>query len=81
MAENKQNVNDKKIFEEWKDARHQSSMAKLNGAIMANQVVDRVLQIHGGEQPDGVESVLRASLGYFRYTADTEEQSRHPDGQ
>jgi acyl-CoA dehydrogenase len=30
------------------DARHQSSMAKLNGAIMANEVVDRVLQIHGG---------------------------------
>src|SRR6266566_3192638 len=30
------------------DARHASSVAKLNGAIMANQVVDRVLQIHGG---------------------------------
>ncbi|MBX6384991.1 MAG: acyl-CoA dehydrogenase family protein [Microbispora sp.] len=30
------------------DARHASSIAKLNGAIMANQVVDRVLQIHGG---------------------------------
>jgi alkylation response protein AidB-like acyl-CoA dehydrogenase len=30
------------------DARHVSSVAKLNGAIMANQVVDRVLQIHGG---------------------------------
>ncbi|PWA12280.1 acyl-CoA dehydrogenase [Pueribacillus theae] len=30
------------------DARHQASMAKLNGAIMANKVVDRVLQIHGG---------------------------------
>lgn len=30
------------------DARHQSSMAKLHGAVMANEVVDRVLQIHGG---------------------------------
>ncbi|GAB4074045.1 hypothetical protein GCM10028778_15480 [Barrientosiimonas marina] len=30
------------------DARHQSSMAKLKGAVMANEVVDRVLQIHGG---------------------------------
>ncbi|GAA0388747.1 acyl-CoA dehydrogenase family protein [Microbispora corallina] len=30
------------------DARHASSIAKLNGAVMANQVVDRVLQIHGG---------------------------------
>ena len=30
------------------DARHAASIAKLNGAAMANQVVDRVLQIHGG---------------------------------
>ncbi|MFI7600475.1 acyl-CoA dehydrogenase family protein [Actinoplanes sp. NPDC049681] len=30
------------------DARHASSIAKLQGATMANQVVDRVLQIHGG---------------------------------
>ncbi|MEU6751850.1 acyl-CoA dehydrogenase family protein [Spirillospora sp. NPDC046719] len=30
------------------DARHASSIAKLNGATMANRVVDRVLQIHGG---------------------------------
>lgn len=30
------------------DARHAASIAKLNGALMANQVVDRVLQIHGG---------------------------------
>ena len=30
------------------DARHASSIAKLNGAEMANRVVDRVLQIHGG---------------------------------
>jgi acyl-CoA dehydrogenase len=29
-------------------ARHASSSAKLNGAVMANQVVDRVMQIHGG---------------------------------
>ena len=30
------------------DARHASSIAKLQGGLMANQVVDRVLQIHGG---------------------------------
>ena len=30
------------------DPRHQSSMAKLSGAVMANRVVDRVMQIHGG---------------------------------
>ncbi|HEV2457309.1 MAG TPA: acyl-CoA dehydrogenase family protein [Ktedonobacterales bacterium] len=30
------------------DNRHQASMAKLYGANMANRVVDRVLQIHGG---------------------------------
>jgi alkylation response protein AidB-like acyl-CoA dehydrogenase len=30
------------------DPRHSSSMAKLYGAGMVNQVVDRVLQIHGG---------------------------------
>ena len=30
------------------DARQASSIAKLDGALMANQVVDRVLQIHGG---------------------------------
>ncbi|MDQ0381037.1 acyl-CoA dehydrogenase family protein [Amycolatopsis thermophila] len=34
--------------EQGLDARHASSIAKLNGALMANQVVDRVLQIHGG---------------------------------
>ncbi|GAA1718657.1 acyl-CoA dehydrogenase family protein [Nonomuraea bangladeshensis] len=34
--------------QEGMDARHASSIAKLNGAVMANQVVDRVLQIHGG---------------------------------
>ena len=34
--------------QEGLDARHAASIAKLNGAIMANQVVDRVLQIHGG---------------------------------
>lgn len=34
--------------EQGVDARHASSIAKLNGAVMANQVVDRVLQIHGG---------------------------------
>lgn len=36
------------MVENGMDARHQSSMAKLNGGIMANEVVDRVLQIHGG---------------------------------
>lgn len=30
------------------DNRHMASMAKLYGANMANRVVDRVLQIHGG---------------------------------
>lgn len=30
------------------DNRHEASMAKLYGATMANDVVDRVLQIHGG---------------------------------
>ncbi len=30
------------------DPRHSSSMAKLYGATMANNVVDRVMQIHGG---------------------------------
>ncbi|MQA95219.1 MAG: acyl-CoA dehydrogenase [Streptosporangiales bacterium] len=34
--------------QQGRDARHASSVAKLNGAVMANQVVDRVLQIHGG---------------------------------
>lgn len=30
------------------DARHATSIAKLHGAVIANNVVDRVLQIHGG---------------------------------
>jgi acyl-CoA dehydrogenase len=30
------------------DPRHASSMAKLHGATMVNNVVDRVMQIHGG---------------------------------
>ena len=34
--------------QEGLDGRHASSIAKLDGAIMANQVVDRVMQIHGG---------------------------------
>lgn len=34
--------------EQGRDPRHESSMAKLSGATMANRVVDRVLQIHGG---------------------------------
>jgi acyl-CoA dehydrogenase len=36
------------LVEQGKDARHYSSIAKLHGSLMANQVVDRVLQIHGG---------------------------------
>ena len=36
-------------LQQGKDNRHASSMAKLSGAVMANQVVDRVLQIHGGD--------------------------------
>ncbi|WP_256838295.1 acyl-CoA dehydrogenase family protein [Ornithinimicrobium faecis] len=34
--------------QEGKDARQASSIAKLSGTTMANKVVDRVLQIHGG---------------------------------
>jgi acyl-CoA dehydrogenase len=34
--------------DQGRDPRHQFSMAKLSGATMANRVVDRVLQIHGG---------------------------------
>jgi alkylation response protein AidB-like acyl-CoA dehydrogenase len=34
--------------DQGRDARHASSIAKLFGAAMANEVVDRVLQIHGG---------------------------------
>jgi len=36
------------LQDEHLDNRHQASMAKLYGANMANQVADRVLQIHGG---------------------------------
>ena len=34
--------------EQGRDSRHSSSVAKLSGTTMANRVVDRVLQIHGG---------------------------------
>lgn len=34
--------------DQGRDPRHHSSMAKLAGATMANRVVDRVMQIHGG---------------------------------
>jgi len=34
--------------DQGRDGRHASSIAKLFGAAMANEVVDRVLQIHGG---------------------------------
>lgn len=36
------------MSEEGLDNRHDASIAKLYGANMANRVVDRVLQIHGG---------------------------------
>lgn len=36
------------LVDQGLDARHFSSIAKLSGATMANAVVDRVLQIHGG---------------------------------
>lgn len=41
------------LFAAWqvengKDARHAAAIAKLTGAITANEVVDRVMQIHGG---------------------------------
>jgi acyl-CoA dehydrogenase len=36
------------LLENGHDNRHQSSMAKLYGTNIANKVVDRVLQIHGG---------------------------------
>jgi acyl-CoA dehydrogenase len=36
------------LAEQGSDTRHYASMAKLFGAGMANRVVDRVLQIHGG---------------------------------
>jgi acyl-CoA dehydrogenase len=36
------------LLEKGHDNRHQSSMAKLYGTNIANKVVDRVLQIHGG---------------------------------
>ena len=35
-------------IDQGEDPRHASSMAKLHGANMVNNVVDRVMQIHGG---------------------------------
>lgn len=35
-------------MDQGRDPRHEASMAKLSGATMANRVVDRVMQIHGG---------------------------------
>jgi alkylation response protein AidB-like acyl-CoA dehydrogenase len=35
-------------LENGQDARHASSIAKLYGGVKANEIVDRVLQIHGG---------------------------------
>src|SRR5215470_196510 len=34
--------------ETGRDSRHAASMAKLYGGVKANEIVDRVLQIHGG---------------------------------
>lgn len=41
------------LFAAWQvengqDARHSAAIAKLTGSIVANEVVDRVMQIHGG---------------------------------
>jgi len=36
------------VVDQGMDPRHSSSMAKLYGANMVNNVVDRVMQIHGG---------------------------------
>ncbi len=36
------------VAEQGKDTRHYASMAKLFGSGMANRVVDRAMQIHGG---------------------------------
>jgi acyl-CoA dehydrogenase len=36
------------LAEQEQDTRHAAAIAKLHGANMANRVVDRVLQIHGG---------------------------------
>jgi acyl-CoA dehydrogenase len=36
------------LDQQGRDNRHQAAMAKLYGANMANRVVDRVMQIHGG---------------------------------
>ena len=36
------------LVDQGADSRHAQSMAKLYGGIKANEIVDRVLQIHGG---------------------------------
>ncbi|MCS7482767.1 acyl-CoA dehydrogenase family protein [Umezawaea endophytica] len=36
------------LVDEGKDSRQAQSMAKLYGGVKANEIVDRVLQIHGG---------------------------------
>ncbi|HEX8033113.1 MAG TPA: acyl-CoA dehydrogenase family protein [Ktedonobacterales bacterium] len=36
------------MAEQGQDTRHAAAIAKLHGATMANRVVDRVMQIHGG---------------------------------
>jgi acyl-CoA dehydrogenase len=36
------------LVDQGADSRHAQSMAKLYGGVKANEIVDRVLQIHGG---------------------------------
>ncbi len=67
------------MADEGMDNRHQASMAKLYGANMANRVVDRVLQIHGGmgytkELP--IERWYR-EMRVFRIFDGTDEIQRH----
>lgn len=61
------------------DNRHQASMAKLYGANMANRVVDRVLQIHGGmgyTKDLPIERWYR-EMRLFRIFDGTDEIQRH----
>lgn len=65
--------------EQGKDVRHDASMAKLVGANMAWQVVDRVMQIFGGmgytkEMP--IERVMRDMRVYRIYEGTDEIQRR-----
>ena len=66
------------LQDEGRDARHEASIAKLQGAQMVGRVADRVLQIHGGmgytkELP--VERVYR-DVRVFRIYEGTDEIQR-----